>query len=133
MSSIGWRGPVLLSINYRLPGEITAAEENGGLTQGSGTGPATDRKGPERTCLGCRAKKQQEELRRLALDPDFPRPKVVWDPAHRLGGRGAWLCRDRTECLNLALKRRVWLRAFRLAMEPDLAQIRSGLIADEKK
>lgn len=123
----------MLFINDRLPGEIAAAEENGGINSGSRTGPAAEHKGPERTCLGCRAKKQQEELKRLALDPDSSRPKVIWDLAFRLGGRGAWLCRNQTECLNLALKKRVWLRAFRLTAEPDLAEIRQGLIADEKK
>lgn len=90
-------------------------------------------KGPERTCLGCRVRKSQGELRRLALDPESDRPRLVWDPARRLGGRGAWLCRDRAECLSLALKKRVWLRAFRLQAEPDLTEIKTGLVLDEKK
>lgn len=95
--------------------------------------PAGGPKQPERSCLGCRARKKQRELRRLALDPDFTRPRVLWDPDRRLGGRGAWLCRDQAECLNLAIKKRAWHRAFRLQAEPDLTEITTGLVSDEKK
>lgn len=123
----------MLSANDRLFREIATADEESGLNHEPATGLRADRKDPERTCLGCRAKKKQEELRRLALDPSFPRPKVIWDPARRLGGRGVWLCRDQSECLNLALKKKVWRHAFRLTIEPDLAEIRPGLIAAEKK
>lgn len=90
-------------------------------------------KSPERTCLGCRVRKNQGELLRLALDPDCSRPKVVWDPTRRLGGHGAWLCRGQAECLNLALKKRALHRAFRLEAEPDLTEIKAGLMAHEKK
>lgn len=89
-------------------------------------------KEPERTCLGCRARKKQRDLRRLALDPASPKPKVAWDDDRRLGGRGAWLCRGRLDCLDLALKKRALLRAFRLAAEPDLTEIKSGPVADKK-
>jgi|GEM_PF-562223 len=88
---------------------------------------------PERTCLGCRARKGQGDLMRLALDLTELRPRVVWDPDRRLGGRGAWLCRGRAECLNLAIKKRALLRAFRLQAEPDLTEIKAGLVVDEKK
>lgn len=123
----------MLSVNDRIFGEIAPVEEDGGLNHAPATSLRADRKGPKRTCLGCRAKKKQDELRRLALDPSFPQPKVVWDPARRIGGRGVWLCRDQSECLNLALKKKVWRHAFRLTVEPDLAEIRPGLIVAEKK
>lgn len=123
----------MLSATDRLHRETVAAEEKVGLNHAPATGLKAGRKGPERTCLGCRAKKKQEELRRLALDPSFSQPKVIWDPARRLGGRGAWLCREQNECLNLAIKKKFWRQAFRLAVEPDLAEIRPGLIAVEKK
>ncbi|MDR1921585.1 MAG: YlxR family protein [Candidatus Adiutrix sp.] len=82
---------------------------------------------PERTCLGCRAKKPQSQLARLALTAsDQGESRVVWDRRRNLGGRGAWLCADRPGCLAAALKRNAVARAFKrpviidaLSLEPD--------------
>ncbi len=64
-------------------------------------------------------------LARLALDPTAPRPArgaertAVLDPAQRLPGRGAYLCRDErvaapaAACLRRALQRGGLSRAFR--------------------
>ena len=69
--------------------------------------------GPRRTCLGCRARKTQDRLSRLALAPGPDGPRVVWDPERTLGGRGAWLCADNPACLENALRKRALARAFR--------------------
>lgn len=122
------------SITDQVPGELGRAQA---LLVSSdpaeSVSPAAGPKQPERSCLGCRARKKQRELRRLALDPASDRPRVLWDLDRRLGGRGAWLCRDQAECLNLAIKKRAWHRAFRLQAEPDLTEITTGLVPDEKK
>ncbi|MDL2259646.1 YlxR family protein [Deltaproteobacteria bacterium OttesenSCG-928-K17] len=79
-------------------------------------------KEPERTCLGCRLKKAQSELWRLALARGEGNGlTVVWDKNRVLGGRGAWLCRDKPECLELADKKNAFRRAFKKAVEfsPD--------------
>lgn len=78
---------------------------------------------PERTCLGCRLKKKQSELWRLALAENGGSPAVVWDKGRRLGGRGAWLCRGRPECLEAALKKKAFRRAFKLSADVSLEQL----------
>ncbi|MDR0881182.1 MAG: YlxR family protein [Candidatus Adiutrix sp.] len=81
---------------------------------------------PRRTCLGCRSVRAQADLRRLALAPGPEGPRVVWDDQRALGGRGAWVCRERPECLSLAIKRRSLGRAFKLGAAPDLSGLTAG-------
>ncbi len=61
------------------------------------------RKEPIRTCLACRRRRPQRELRRLALERTPETWKVIFDDKRRLGGRGAWLCPE-AGCLALAVK-----------------------------
>ncbi|MDR2947217.1 MAG: YlxR family protein [Candidatus Adiutrix sp.] len=79
--------------------------------------------GPLRTCLGCRARKEQGDMERVALVSGPDGPKVVWDCRRRLGGRGGWLCRGDEGCLAAALKRRAFGRAFRVEGALDLSEI----------
>jgi predicted RNA-binding protein YlxR (DUF448 family) len=68
---------------------------------------------PERTCIGCRRRRGQDELVRLvqvqgravAARPGAP-------------GRGAYLCPE-VKCLEAAEKRRAFARAFRGAVTLD--------------
>ena len=64
--------------------------------------------GPIRTCVGCRERAARSDLVRVALDGTT----VVIDESATLPGRGAWLHR-RPECLDLAITRRAFSRAFR--------------------
>ncbi|HYO57931.1 YlxR family RNase P modulator [Archangium sp.] len=64
--------------------------------------------GPVRSCIGCGARRVQEELTRLAVGPEGA---VVVDRARRLPGRGAYLCG--AGCLAAAVKRKAFGRAFR--------------------
>ena len=64
---------------------------------------------PIRTCVGCRSRRPQSELLRLALDS---RGQVVWDLVRRRPGRGAWLCPS-ADCLAAAGKKGRLQRAFR--------------------
>ena len=84
---------------------------------------------PGRTCLGCRQVKDQKDLRRLVLvGGGDEKVKVVWDDGRKLGGRGAWICRDHDDCLALSIKRRSFNRAFRVQVyiEPP-----DGLLYEE--
>jgi uncharacterized protein len=62
---------------------------------------------PVRTCVGCGAKAAQRELARLRIEGE----RVVID-RNRSGGRGAWLHAS-AECLDRAIRRRAFARAFR--------------------
>ena len=64
---------------------------------------------PLRTCVGCRAVRQQATLLRLARTPDG---RVEPDPERRGGGRGVYLCR-REACLAESMRRGRWPHAFR--------------------
>ncbi|MDR2142502.1 MAG: YlxR family protein [Deltaproteobacteria bacterium] len=68
---------------------------------------------PQRTCLGCRRRRPQGDLRRLALVPQGQGQAVVFDDKMRLVGRGAWVCRDNPACLAQALRPGRLARAFR--------------------
>ena len=82
--------------------------------------------GPVRTCLGCRARKNQPSLRRLAVVQGPEGPRVVWDENRTLGGRGAWLCAGEAGCLGKALRKNVLIRAFRLKAEADASALTIG-------
>ena len=64
---------------------------------------------PQRTCLGCRQVKDQDQLIRFVRSPDGD---VLADLKGRLPGRGAYLCNSR-ECLETAVSRKQFDRTFR--------------------
>ena len=72
----------------------------------------TTRSGPERSCIGCGAKRPKQALIRLVLS-DEGQPQV--DAAQTALGRGAYLCG--AGCLTAAAKRKAFQRAFRGAMK----------------
>ncbi|MDR1658365.1 MAG: YlxR family protein [Deltaproteobacteria bacterium] len=72
--------------------------------------------------MGCRVRRPQDQLVRLALRPDSGRAVVTADPGRRLKGRGAWVCTDSPSCLaKAALKGRL-ARALRVS-DPDLSAL----------
>lgn len=76
---------------------------------------------PLRICVGCRARKEQTELRRLCLEDGPDGLRVIWDECHRKGGRGAWLCRVGESCLVSALKKKVFTKAFKVEEKLNVA------------
>ena len=74
---------------------------------------------PLRRCIGCRQAKPKEQLLRLAAQDG----KAVPDEAHRLPGRGAWLCRD-AACARAVTKGRQVSRALKgRGSEPSAEQL----------
>ena len=63
---------------------------------------------PERSCIGCGAKKPKRALSRLVLDHEG-QPRL--DAKQDAPGRGAYLCG--AGCLTAAMKRKAFQRAFR--------------------
>lgn len=69
-----------------------------------------------RTCIGCRTTEHPDQLVRVSTEPTDSGPRVVVDRSGRLGGRGAWL-HPSHECLDTALRRRAFRRAFRAPVD----------------
>ncbi|MFI1963539.1 YlxR family protein [Streptomyces pathocidini] len=63
---------------------------------------------PERTCVGCRERAAKGDLLRIAVIEEA----CVPDPRGTLPGRGAYL-HPAQVCLDLAVRRRAFSRAFR--------------------
>lgn len=81
--------------------------------------------GPVRTCLGCGATAPQPGLARLRVAEGA---RVVLDGT-RSGGRGAWV-HPAEACLERALRRRAFARAFRRGdLSWDADALRRGLTA----
>jgi len=66
--------------------------------------------GPVRTCLACGSRRPQAELLRLA----WVDGRVEPDPARRLAGRGAYVCRS-ADCARKLVAGKGLRRAFRVA------------------
>ena len=61
-----------------------------------------------RTCVGCRSRSARGQLLRVVLRQG----SLEVDISASLPGRGAWV-HPTTECIELALERRAFLRAFK--------------------
>ncbi|MFI9275884.1 YlxR family protein [Kitasatospora sp. NPDC052896] len=79
---------------------------------------------PERTCVGCRKRAAKHELLRVTAVEGV----CVPDPRGTLPGRGAHLHPDLT-CLDLAVRRRAFPRAFRLQGALDTEALRAHVEA----
>lgn len=64
---------------------------------------------PLRSCIGCRSVREKRALVRVVRAPDG---RLVLDAGGKEPGRGAYVCPAR-ECLDGALRRKAWDRAFR--------------------
>ncbi|WP_093839606.1 YlxR family protein [Streptomyces aidingensis] len=73
------------------------------------SGRTRDRSCPERTCVGCRRRGAQNVLLRVAL----VQGRCVPDHRGTLPGRGAYV-HPIPACLELAVRRRAFPRAFRV-------------------
>jgi predicted RNA-binding protein YlxR (DUF448 family) len=89
------------------------------------TGVAT----PERTCVGCRRKRGQDELVRLVADQG--RAVAAWPGAP---GRSAYLCPDQ-KCLEAAEKKRALARALRgpVTLDPAVRAVFARPGNDERR
>ncbi|GAA2717867.1 MULTISPECIES: YlxR family protein [Streptomyces] len=74
---------------------------------------------PERTCVGCRERAAKSELLRTVVAGGA----CVPDPRGTLPGRGASV-HPTLVCLELAVRRRAFPRAFRIQGPLDTAELR---------
>ncbi len=82
---------------------------------------------PERTCIGCGEKAGNAELVRLVMEGG-----AVTVDRRRAGGRGAWL-HPASSCLERALKRKAFARAFKRAVAVDGEALRGQLTGSCRK
>ena len=86
-------------------------------------GCSTPKTPPQRTCVGCRQRATKSDLLRVVAIADGQSMAVRPDPRGTAPGRGAHL-HPTTECLDLAERRRGFLRALRLPGPLDLSVLR---------
>jgi uncharacterized protein len=80
---------------------------------------------PERTCIGCGAKRPKQDLQRLCLSSEGT---GIWDKTRTGTGRGAYLCGS--GCLRAAVQRKALARAFRGRMRAvDVSALEAALAA----
>ncbi|WP_329115246.1 YlxR family protein [Streptomyces sp. NBC_01353] len=83
------------------------------------SGRTQDRACPERTCVGCRERAAKSDLLRIVEVEGA----CVPDRRGTLPGRGAYL-HPASVCLDLAVRRRAFPRAFRVQGPLETADIR---------
>lgn len=71
---------------------------------------------PQRTCIVCRRECDKSALVRVVRKPDG---EVIVDTAGTAPGRGAYVCKT-DECLNNAIKRRAFNRAFKAELSDEV-------------
>ncbi len=69
----------------------------------------------ERRCVACRTSKQQDEMLRIAKING----KFIIDEANKLGGRGAYICKNK-QCLSLAIKKKALNKAFKTNVDSEI-------------
>ena len=84
---------------------------------------------PERTCVGCRRKRGQDELVRLVASRGLVVKARPGDP-----GRSAYLCPEE-QCLEAAEKKRAFARAFRgpVTLDPTVRAMFARPRNDERR
>ncbi|MET9483489.1 YlxR family protein [Streptomyces sp. NPDC006638] len=83
------------------------------------SGRTSDRACPERTCVGCRERVAKNDLLRIVLSGE----QCVPDQRGTLPGRGAYV-HPALVCLDLAVRRRAFPRAFKVQGPLDSAELR---------
>ena len=81
---------------------------------------------PQRTCIGCNAKKDKKDLIRIVKNKDG---QISLDRTGKMPGRGAYICDD-INCLEKAIKNKRIERTFETAIEESIYEKLRGVIID---
>ena len=82
----------------------------------------SEKKVPERRCIGCMQSKPKKELLRIVADEDG----LHIDTSGKMPGRGAYLCRN-GECAKLAVKK----NAFGRNLKTDISRQQAESLAEQ--
>ena len=84
----------------------------------------SEKKVPERRCIGCMQSKPKRELLRIVASPDG----LQIDISGKMPGRGAYLCRSE-ECARLAVKKNAFGRNLKTEVSRQQAESLAEQIA----
>ena len=82
---------------------------------------------PQRTCMGCNAKKDKKELIRIVKNKEG---NISIDRAGKAQGRGAYIC-DNIECLNKVIKSKRLEEALDTKISEEVYENLRGVIIDK--
>lgn len=71
---------------------------------------------PQRTCMGCQAKKEKRELVRIVRSPEG---EVSVDMTGKKPGRGAYICPNE-DCLNKVVKSKRLERSLEITISQEI-------------
>lgn len=79
---------------------------------------------PQRTCIGCKEKKEKRELIRIVKDKEGD---ITIDRTGKKSGRGAYICDDLT-CLEKAIKSKALERSFEMKLDEEIYEKLRGVM-----
>ena len=82
---------------------------------------------PQRTCIGCKEKKDKKDLIRIVKDKEG---NITLDKTGRSNGRGAYIC-DNIQCLEKAIKTKTLARTFEMEIEETVYNELRGVISEK--
>lgn len=83
---------------------------------------------PQRSCVGCKEKKEKRELIRIVHNKAG---EIHVDKTGKMQGRGAYLC-DKKECLEKAIKSKALERALETSISEEVyEELRSVMSIDQ--
>ena len=81
---------------------------------------------PQRTCIGCREKKNKTELIRIVCNKEG---EISLDINEKKEGRGAYIC-NKQECLEKAIKSKSIEKAFKRKIDDEIYNKLRGVIIE---
>lgn len=85
------------------------------------------RRQPQRTCMGCNAKKDKADFIRIVKNKDND---LSIDKTGKLSGRGAYLCND-VKCLERVIKSKRLDRVLHISISDEIYQELRGVMIDK--
>lgn len=83
---------------------------------------------PQRTCMGCNAKKDKKELIRIVKNK---LGEIHIDQTGKMQGRGAYICNN-VKCLDSVIKSKRLEKTLETAIDEEVYQKLRGVIIEEK-
>lgn len=85
------------------------------------------KKMPQRTCTGCRIKKDKKDLIRIVINKEG---EINIDRTGKMPGRGAYICDD-ISCLEKAIKTKSLEKSFETKINDEVYEKLRGVIIDK--